>query len=153
MGKFFAFFGYIWAIVCVLLIPLTFIGNDQFAKQLAKLPFMKVNPLYTGGEADQVLKQDSLTVVINKPVFEALLGQSSQGFVQVKFIGKSSLPATIKKAIDFNHDGVSDFVLNIDTRNGGTTVVAMNSNVKGLLISSKVKKDWIVRVKLKNPNK
>lgn len=146
-------FAYTWAIICALLIPVTFMGNNQFAKLLAKLPFMKVNPVYTGGEADRTIVKDSLKITINKPVFAALIGESSEGFVQVKFSDSIQLPKIIKHEIDYNNDGSPDFILNVNTISGNTKLEPLNKNVIALIVSSKVKNDWIVRVRLLNKKK
>ncbi|BDX38806.1 hypothetical protein CYCD_21610 [Tenuifilaceae bacterium CYCD] len=142
---------YIWAIICMLLIPATFIGNTQFAKQLARLPFMKVNPIYSGGDIDRSYQQDSITVTINKPVFAALIGTSSKGFVQVTFSGK--LPETINSAIDYNSDNQPDFNVTINTATNSTKFEALSENVTGLNVSSRVKDCWIVRANILNPDK
>jgi hypothetical protein len=148
MKKFIQIPAYIWAVICMLLIPITFMGNNGFAKQLAKLPFMKVNPIYTGGDPDRSYQVDSLTITINKPVFEALIGESTKGFVQVRFSPAGSLPSTIVQSIDFNNDGSNDFYLAINTKTGDTEYRAQNTLCAGLNVSSRVKKDWVVRINL-----
>jgi hypothetical protein len=150
MKKIITIIAYIWAIICVLLIPLTFIGNANFAKQFSKLPFMKVNPKYTGGQVARTIKEGSLTTYIYNPVFDALIGKSSKGFVQIKFSDTLQLPATIDKKIDYDNDGKPDFRLIINTITNNTGIEILNDNVLNLNISSKVKKDWIVRVNIKN---
>lgn len=144
---------YLWAIFCVLLIPVTFIGNDGFAKQLAKLPFMKINPIYSGGEIDRVIHDSALVTTIYKPVFEALIGQSSSGFVQVKFEGDSILPSVIDREIDFDNDGSPDFKLAINTLSGSTQFEIFNKDVTGLGVSLQVKDYWIARIEMKNSRK
>lgn len=126
-------------------------GNDSFAKKLATLPFMKVNPVYTGGDSLFSYQQDSITITVNKPVFAALIGTSNEGYVQVKYTGK--LPENIQSSIDYNQDGQADFDLNINTLNGETKLNALTSGVKELQVSSKVKDYWVVRVNLSNEEK
>ena len=144
---------YIWAVICVFLIPAAFIGNEGFAKQMAKLPFMKINPIYAGGEVARIIHDSTLIISINKPVFEALIGESSEGFVQIKFEGDSLLPEMISQKIDFDNDGVQDFKLVINTKTNDTQFEAFNKDVIDLGISSKVKDFWIVRVEVRNPGK
>ena len=145
---------YLWAVICVLLIPAAFIGNDSFAKQLAKLPFMKINPIYKGGEVARITSDSTLKITINKPVFEALIGESSEGFVQIKFECDSLLPEIIRQNIDFNNDGVQDFKLAVNTKTSDTQFEALNKkDVIGLGISTMVKDYWIVRVEVRNPGK
>ena len=142
---------YIWAIFCMFLIPITFMGNDSFAKKIATLPFMKVNPVYTGGDSLFSYQQDSIVITVNKPVFAALTGTSNNGYVQVKYTGK--LPENIQSRIDYNQDGHADFDLNINTLNGETKLNALTAGVKELQVSSKVKDYWVVRVNLSNGEK
>ncbi len=145
---------YLWAVICVLLIPAAFIGNDTFAKQLARLPFMKINPIYTGGEVARITGDSTLKITINKPVFEALIGERSKGFVQIKFEGDSLLPEIINQNIDFDNDSVEDFKLDINTKTNNTQFEVLNNkNVIDLGVSTMVKDYWIVRVEVKNPGK
>ena len=132
----------------MLLIPVTFMGSSGFAKSLAKLPFMKIHPAFSGGEADRSYLSDSLTVTINRPVFPALFGEAKNGFVQVKFSGKEPLPPMIRDTIDYNKDGSADFTLEINTASGETSVHPLNEKVKTTCLSAKVKEDWIIRVDL-----
>lgn len=144
---------YLWAVLCVLLIPATFIGNAGFAKQLAKLPFMKISPVYSGGEIDRTIADNGLRIDIYKPVFEALIGESSKGFVQVKFSADSILPVQIDREIDYDNDGSPDFKLAINTKTGDTQFESFNKYATDLGISAKVKDYWIVRVEMRNPGK
>jgi hypothetical protein len=153
MKKVIKIFAYTWAIICALLIPATFMGNYQFSMLLAKLPFMKVSPIYTGGVSERVIENGSMKIAINKPVFEALIGESSYGFVQIKFTDSTQLPATIRQEIDYNNDGSGDFILKINTLSNQTQREPINKNVRELIVSSKVKNDWIVRVGLVNDKK
>jgi hypothetical protein len=148
MKKFLTIPAYFWAVICMLLIPVTFIGSSNFAKNLAKLPFMKVHPAFTGGETDRTYVSDSLTVTVNKPVFPALFGEGKRGFVQVRFSGKVPLPAVIEETIDFDNDNSSDFSLKISTKTGETTLQPLNGKVRNSFVSTRVKEDWVVRVDL-----
>jgi hypothetical protein len=141
---------YFWAVICMLLIPITFIGSSGFAKNLAKLPFMKIHPAFSGGEVDRTYISDSLTIAINKPVFPALFGEGKRGFVQVRFSGKVPLPVWIEEAIDYNNDASSDFTVKINTETGETVLLPISTKVKSSFISTKMKDDWVVRVDLLN---
>lgn len=152
MKKIWIFPAYLWASLCIILIPVTFIGNNGLARQLAKLPFMKVNPIYSGGETDRSYSHDSLTITINKPVFEALIGESAEGFVQVRFSAADKLPGNIAEEIDYNNDGKPDFRVSINTSTGDTQFESMNKDVLALSTSSKVYNEWIIRIKLINPH-
>lgn len=136
-----------------MMIPVTFMGSQSFAEKLAHLPFMKVNPLYSGGDLARTYEEDGLTIEIYHPVFTALIGESKEGFVQIRFSSADNLPSEIKQVIDFDNDTTADFTLYVNTLTTDTKIDAINSMVKQVEISSPVKEAWIVRVGLNNPAK
>jgi len=139
---------YIWAVACFLLVPVTFIKNDAFAEQLAKLPFMKIHPKYNGGELNRNYEKDGLSVRINRPVYAALFGEGNKGFVQVTFSAPAQLPEQINQTIDYNFDNNPDFQVTINTLNGETNLIPLDQTVKSVYASSKVKEDWVIRVNI-----
>jgi hypothetical protein len=138
---------YLWAVICFLLVPITFIQNEAFAKQLAKLPFMKVHPVYSGGDLNRKYQKDSLVIAVNHPVKAALFGNRKQ-LVQVTFSSKGQLPDWIKQDIDYNFDGRPEFGVSIHTKDGETILTPVDPTVKSIRASSKVKEDWVIRVSL-----
>jgi hypothetical protein len=139
---------YIWAVACFMLIPVTFIKNDALALQLAKLPFMKIHPKYNGGELNRKYEKDGLGIAVNKAVYAALFGEGSKGFVQVTFSAQGQLPELINQTIDYNFDASPDFEVVINTLNGETKLTPLNTTVKSLYASSKVKENWVIRINL-----
>lgn len=148
MKKIVVFLAYSWAFVCILLVPITFINNDSFAHSLAKLPFMKVNPKFTGGELGREVPHATYKTLIYRPVFSALIGESSLGMVQVKWVGNELLPERIVESVDYDLDGKADFSVDIDTRKNTTAFAPVNKKIRGLRVSSKVKGQWVIRVDL-----
>jgi hypothetical protein len=140
----------IWAFFCTIMLLTVIIAGPQLANVSAKLPFMKINPLFTGGDLNYVVEKDSLKITINKPVFEDLTGESAEGFVQIKFSVGKKLPPIIEQEIDCNKDAKADFKLKINTLQNKTEFTSLNPNAESLIVSSKVKKNWIVRIKVKN---
>jgi hypothetical protein len=140
---------YIWAAACLLLVPITFVRNNDLAVQLAKLPFMKIHPKYTGGMEKRSYLTNGLLITVYEPVYNGITGKGSRGFVQVKFSGTGQLPGTIHELIDYDFDGNPDFSVSINTANGTTSFEKMNRQVNSLRISAKVKNDWVVQVNLK----
>lgn len=138
---------YLWALACFLLIPVTFVRNDAFAKQLSTLSFMKVHPVYSGGEVNRTYEKDSLLISLNKPVAVTLLGDRKQ-MVQVSFSKRGQLPGMIDQTIDYNLDGNPDFRVIINTTNGETNLTPIDQTVKSLWLSSRLKEDWVIRVNL-----
>lgn len=153
MKKVITVIGYIWAVACLLLIPVTFVGNQSFARMASRLSFMKVSPIYTGGEVARTVEDSTIKVEIYKPVFEALIGESKKGFIQIRFSSAEKLPPLIEKTIDMDNDGKDDFGLIINTETSDTKLSPVNPHVTGLNVSTRVKDAWVVRVDLTNPAK
>jgi hypothetical protein len=139
---------YIWAFACFILIPVTFIKNDILAQQMARLSFMKIHPRYSGGKEKSSSLVNGLNITIYEPVYNGLTGGGTDGFVQVKFSGIQKLSALIHETIDYNFDNTPDFEVSINTSDGATELKSLNSNVKSLAVSSKVKEDWLIRVNI-----
>jgi len=137
---------YIWAVLCFLLIPVTFIQNDALARQLARLPFMKIHPKYSGGDERIAYINDGLHISVFEPVYSGMTGKGPDGFVQVKFAGTNEMPATINEAIDYDLNGSPDFKVSINTADGATTLDKLNNHVQSVQTSTRVKDYWLIRV-------
>jgi hypothetical protein len=137
---------YLWAAACFILIPITFIKNDALAEKLARLPFMKIHPKYSGGDERIAYIKNGLHISVFEPVYSGIKGKGSDGFVQVKFAGTNNLPATINEAIDYDLNGDADFKVSINTANGATNLEKNNNHVQSIQVSSKVKDYWLIRV-------
>jgi len=74
--------GYAWAAAALVVALATFFGNDGFSRAIAGTG-IKVNPKFSGGEVDTAMVRSGYRVVVHRPVFEALVGRSRSGFVQV----------------------------------------------------------------------
>ena len=148
MKKILAVPAYLWAIACFLLIPVTFVKNETLAVQLSKLPFMKIHPIYSGGKENRSYLQNGLNIRINEPVYSGLRGRDSDGFVQIRFAGVHELPSSIDETIDYDFDSRPDFNVQISTVTGISELKKLSPSVGSLAISSKVKKDWVIRVNI-----
>jgi hypothetical protein len=153
MKKLFAILGFMWAAVCLIIILAMFPGLDGFSEQMAKLPFMKINPSLSGGEIATTIEQDNYTMNIHEPVFAALIGESSRGFIQLDWIWKDSIPVPVYDSVDFNMDRYPDFVIEIDPITDKINVVSLNENVGEVEDYARTENGWIVRVGLINEAK
>jgi hypothetical protein len=143
--------GYSWAIVAFIVMLAMFPSLDSLENQAAKLPFMKVNPIYTGGDkASEIAKNDYL-ITINKPVFESLVGYPTKGFIQVKWEG--NLPKAFSDTIDFDNNGSPDFVAKFTDPTQEPSISLINSNIKQLNMWGKTEKGWIIRVGIEREKK
>jgi hypothetical protein len=138
--------GISWAIFCLILILILFPGLNSFSGSVSKLPFMKLNPRYTGGEIANQVIQERCTLDIRKPVFNGFLKERTSGFVQLDWHG--TIPEMIKDSIDYDHDGNMDFCILVDRKNSKTVWDPISKKVKGVVISTPTSYGWAVRIGL-----
>ena len=146
MKKLKIFLGITWAFLCLIMILVLFPGLNSFSGSVSKLPFMKLNPRYSGGEVAREIVTASCTLDIRKPVFNGFLSERIKGFVQIDWRGP--LPEKINDTIDYNNDGVKDFELIVNTKESKSVIYPFNSKVKDIIISTPTSYGWAVRVGL-----
>ena len=139
--------GTAWAILCLLLVLALFPGLLSFAGSFSRLPFMKLNPNYSGGEVVCRKEGKDHIVEIRKPVFDGLTGERKTGFIQVDWRG--TLPPEIRDTIDYDADGHPDFCVCINTVTAKTETVSLNMKTGEALVSTATSYGWAVRVKVK----
>jgi hypothetical protein len=138
--------GITWAFLCLVLILVLFPGLNSFSGSVSKLPFMRLNPRYSGGEVAKQIVAESCTLDIRKPVFSGFFGERNKGFVQLDWRG--TLPETIKDSIDYDNDGIKDFCIIINIKDSKSVINPFNSKVKDVIISTPTSYGWAVRVGL-----
>jgi hypothetical protein len=69
---------------------------------------LKIAPWYSGGEVAYVIDRGGHQIKVFRPVYPALIGEGSRGFVQLVWEPKSALPSQVQDMIDLNHDGIAD---------------------------------------------
>ncbi len=138
--------GITWALICLILIIILFPGLNSFSSSAAKLPFMKINPNYTGGEVARQIISEGCTLDIRNPVFDGLITERKKGFVQLDWRG--NIPDQITDTIDYNSDRIPDFRIDIDRKNSKTVLNPLNSRVKDIIISTPTSYGWAIRVEL-----
>lgn len=139
--------GVTWALAGLVLIIVLFPGLNSFSSSAASLPFMKINPNYSGGEVAKQLYSSCCTLDIRKPVFEGLLKERKSGFVQIDWRG--NLPDKLIDTIDYNLDGIHDFLVQVNRNNSETRLVTFNPLVSKIEISTQTSYGWAVRVGIK----
>jgi hypothetical protein len=138
--------GIFWAILCLIIIIVLFPKLNSFSSGVSRLPFMKINPNFTGGEAAEQIVMESCTLVIRKPVFEGLIGERKSGFVQLDWRGK--LPDLICDTIDYDMDMKPDFAIRISRSEPSTVLKPLDSKVRKVGISTPTSYGWCARVKI-----
>jgi hypothetical protein len=153
MKKLIAILGFAWAVVCLLIILIMFPGLNNFSQQLAKLPFMKINPKFSGGNVVKTIEYSNYTVNIHEPVFAALIGKSSKGFVQLDWNWTDSIPVQVMDTIDYNMDNLKDFIIGIDPSTENLRIISLQNAVGEIETSTRTDNGWLVRVGLINEDK
>jgi hypothetical protein len=144
------FLAYGWAMAAVPILLATFIGMNVWAKKLVDFTGLKVSPLYTGGEVAQTIKHEGYETLIHQPVFDGLLCERKNGFVQIGWkTGGDKLPELIDEAIDFDGDGKNDFRIRLNTTTNTGQLESYSSGVVSLGEVLVLKNERIVRVSLK----
>ncbi len=69
---------------------------------------LKIAPWFSDGEVAYVIDRGSHQIKVFRPAYPALVGEGSQGFVQLVWEPRSALPSQVQDTIDLNHDGIAD---------------------------------------------
>jgi hypothetical protein len=113
LSKLKSFSGYIIAALMVPAVMVTMMGMYPLAKVLVDMTGVVISPIYTGGEVARKVAHGPYDTLIHRPVFDALIGETRTGFVQVVWTPSTALPETIIEDIDYNNDGKADFQVNL----------------------------------------
>lgn len=138
--------GVTWAFAGLILIIILFPGLNGFSRSLASMPFMKINPNYTGGELAFSDSLPGYKFEIRKPVYDGLWKERQNGFVQLDWRG--DIPEKISDTIDFDRDGKNDFYISINTKTPETVLLPINDKVESLNVSTATSYGWAVRVNM-----
>lgn len=138
--------GITWAFAGLILIIVLFPSLTGFSKSLSQLPFMRINPNYSGGEIAFSDSVKGYRLDIRKPVFDGLLKERMHGFVQLDWRG--NLPEVISDTIDFDKDGKNDFLIAINTKEPKTEIRLLDKKVESLNVSTATSYGWAVRINI-----
>ncbi len=144
------YLAYGWAMAAVPILLATFIGSNVWAKKLVNFTGLKVSALYTGGEIAQTIRHEGYETLIHQPVFNGLVCERKNGFVQVGWKASGDkLPESIDEMIDFDRDGKNDFRIRLNTTTNTSQLEGYSSGVVSLGEVLVLKNERIVRVSLK----
>ena len=149
MGRLKSILGYTAAVLASVIVLATFFGNDYFSYKFASATGIKVSPRYTGGEVVKVVEHDTYRTIIHRPVYDGLMGERREGFIQVKWQSASRLPPIIHETVDYDGDNKADFLVTLDTATGETTVLGYNPAVVSVKKTYKLDTGWAVRIMLR----
>ena len=155
MEKLKAFFGYTVAVLTFPIIVVMVFG--AFGGPLGEL-FIEVTGLetsanWTGGEVVQTIDHGTYQTQVHRMVFDALIGERKEGFIQVGWVPPDALPARIDEEVDADGDGEADFRIEVDTANKESTLTSYAPWVLELEGTYRLEDSLAVRVILRNPSR
>ena len=111
MNKIKALLGYLAAVLMVPLALFTFIGLGPVSEAIVNVTGVQISPWYTGGEVVRTVSHPTYETRIHRPVFDALIGEQREGFVQIVWTPLEALPGKVEETIDYDNDGTPDFTI------------------------------------------
>lgn len=137
-----------------ILIMLAVLPSVMFlAEPLITATGLTVTPRYTGGEVVATIDHGTYQTRVHRLVFDALIGERKNGFIQVDWVPVGGLPVHIDEEIDANGDGQADFGIAVDTAKKVSTLKPHAPWVLQVEGSYRLKHAFMVRVRLRNPSK
>ena len=143
---------YTAAALAIFVVLATFLGNGYFSHKLVSATGIRVSPWFTGGEIISAIEHDTYMTLIHRPVFDGLVSERKEGFIQINWESRTALPAVIQEAVDFNGDDKADFLVTLNTVTGETSLTAYNPAVVSVKKTYKLDKGWAVRIQLNKPS-
>jgi hypothetical protein len=152
MSKLKSLLGTVWALAAVPLLLVMFMGFAHWPGVLVAATGLHVSPWYTGGEVTATFSREAYETRFHRPVFDALIGQRSRGFVQVDFVPAkgAALPAVIEDTLQPGGDHAMEFRLRLDTATRKATIEPLGARVLGLYSVNALAEGLAVRVALQN---
>jgi hypothetical protein len=151
MSKLKSLLGYTVAALGIPIILATFMGMSFWAETLVSVTGVKISPWFTGGEVAHTVDHGTYHTGVRHPVFDALVGERKEGFVQVDWSPSHALPAHIVEEIDVDEDGQADFRIEMDTANHQAALTPYAPWVLELEDVYLLENALAVRVTLRNP--
>jgi len=145
--------GVVWAAATLPLVVALFLGFGRWPGLLVETTGLEVSPWYTGGEVAATIPRDSFTVRVHRPVFDALVGEYSRGFVQVDLVPLEggTLPTRLVETVTPADNSALAFRLALEPSSRSATVEPLGAAVVGLRGVYQLERGAAVRVNLRNP--
>ncbi len=150
MARFKTFLCYSWALMAVPIVLATFMGMNFWAEKLVAITGLEVSPWFTGGQVAYTVQHDQHLTLVHRPVFDGLIRERRNGFVQIKWQpNEALLPELIDEEIDFDTDGRNDFRIKLNTQTNEAELQAFNDEVVSPEEVLVLGNERIVRIALK----
>ncbi len=132
LSKIKSLLGYFLAALMVPVVFVTLMGMGPLAQGLVKITGVVISPWYTGGEVVGTAAHGAYETRIHRPVFDALIGERREGFVQVVWGPAAALPETVIEEIDYDNNGQADFQITLHPKSKTAEWRAYSEKATGL---------------------
>ena len=149
MARLRAFTGYFVAFLTVPFYMVLIFGMGGWMNLLVSTTGLKVSPWFTGGEVAATVQHAGYRTEIHRPVFDALIGERSEGFVQVSWTPDKAVPLRVDEAIDYNADGRPEFAVQVTTEPRSAVLTSSSPGVVRVEGPYHLNEAWAVRVILR----
>ena len=153
MAKLTSILGYAMAVLSGLVMVATVPAMQALGVPLITGTGLRLAAKYDGGEVVRTLDHGAYRTQVHRMVFDALIGETREGFIQVGWVPRDGLPPRIHEEIDADGDGKADFRVEVDTVNKKSVLTPHAPWVLELEGTYRVTKELMVRVRLRNPSK
>jgi hypothetical protein len=146
--------GYTLAVLGVPLVLIGILGPQYGLGELfISATGLTLSPWIDGGEVVQTIHHGRYQTQVHRMVFDALIGERKEGFVQVDWLPPHGLPARIDEEIDADGDGQADFRVEVVTATQEVTLTPYAPWVLELEGIYGLEDSLVVRVTLRNPSR
>lgn len=149
MNRLRAFAGYSLAFLAIIGFMVVVLGLGDWMNLLVSTTGLTVSPWFTGGPVVRAVDHGAYRTEIHRPVFDALIGERSEGFVQVAWRPDTAVPPSLDEQIDYNGDGVPDLGVQVATAPRSVTLSPLAGGVTGVAGPFHIEGAWAVRVQLR----
>ncbi|WP_346355270.1 hypothetical protein [Azotosporobacter soli] len=141
--------GYLAAVASLVVALATFFGMNLFSHRLVDATGLTIAPGYSGGEIVRTIARDGYEIRQHRMVFDGLLTERSEGFVQIDFAPPGALPPLIEIPIELDLDGKTSFELRYDVQKNQAQLTSDDKRVVGVKDCYILKERRAVRIELK----
>jgi len=146
--------GYFLAMLGVPLVLFALMApGGELGERFISATGLTLSPWIDGGEVVQTIDHGRYQTHVHRMVFDALIGERKEGFVQVDWLPPYTLPALIDEEIDIDGDGQADFRVEVVTATKEATLTPYSPLILELEGTYGLEDSLAVRVTLKNPSR
>lgn len=120
--------GYAWAAAAFAAALAALTSYEDLGRALAATG-LRISPVFSGGEIARTIDRKSYSIFIHRPVFDSLLREKKDGFVQIDWGPYEALREKLTEKLDLDGDGREESVLELDTAAPGVSLLSSDCRV------------------------